>query len=73
MKKYQVLQGKMDNQGNGQIDLIEEFETKADAIKFFNSIKNDKRGYGKFYSNEHLETWLLKENNWDDPVGYWSC
>ena len=72
MKKYQVLQGVLNNQGNGQIDLIEEFSNYKEAIKFFNKIKNDKKGWiiGK---HEHLETYLLKNNDYDDILGYWSC
>ena len=72
MKKYQVLQGVLNNQGNGQIDLIEEFSNYKEAINFFNKINNDKKGWiiGKY---EHLETYLLKNNDYDDILGYWSC
>lgn len=70
MKKYQVLQGVLNNQGNGQIDLIKEFDTLEAAKEFFNKIKNDKKGW-HISKHEHLETWLLEDNNWEDPVGYW--
>lgn len=72
MKKYQVLQGVLNNQGNGQVDLIEEFESFKEALNFFNKIKSDKKGW-IISKNEHLETWLLEDNNWNDPVDYWSC
>lgn len=72
MKKYQVLQGVLNNQGNGQIDLIQEFESFKEALNFFNKIKSDKKGW-IISKNEHLETWLLEDNNLNDPVDYWSC
>lgn len=72
MKKYQVLQGVLNNQGNGQIDLIKEFDTLEAAKDFFNKIKADKKGW-HISKYEYLETWLLEDNNWEDPVGYWSC
>ena len=73
MKKYQVLQGKVNRQGNGQIDLMREFDTLEAAQEYFNDIKRDKRGYGRFNNSEVLETWLLCDNNWEDPVGYWAA
>ena len=73
MKKYQVLQGKVNRQGNGQIDLMKEFDTLEAAQEYFNDIKNDKRGYGRFINGEVLETWLIEGANWEDPVGYWNC
>lgn len=72
MKKYQVLQGVLNNQGNGQVDLIQEFESFKEALNFFNKIKSDKKGW-IISKNEHLETWLLEDNNLNDPVDYWSC
>ena len=72
MKKYQVLQGVLNNQGNGQVDLIQEFESFKEALNFFNKKKKKKKGW-IISKNEHLETWLLEDNNLNDPVDYWSC
>lgn len=71
MKKYQVLQGKITAGGTGDYDLMSEFDTLEAATNYFNEVKNDKRGYGRFVNGEVLETWLLENNNWDAPVGYW--
>ena len=73
MKKYQVLQGKIKNNGSGNYNVVKEVDTLEEAIVEFNQIKNEKRGWGRFVNGDVLETWLLESNNWDEPIGYWSC
>ena len=73
MKRYQVLQGKIKKSGVGDYELMDEFDTLKEAREYFNKIKRDKRGYGRFINGEVLETWLIKDDNWEDPVGYWNC
>lgn len=71
--KYQVLQGKIKRSGVGDYNLMGEFNNLKEAQEFFNEIKNDKTGYG-FNKNarEHLETFLLKNNDYETPVDFWS-
>ena len=69
--KYTVLQGVISNSGKGDLHVMGEFDTINEATVFFNDIKADKRGYSlNVYS--HLETWLLEDDNWDEPISFWS-
>ena len=70
--KYQILQGKIANDGSGDYVLINEFDNLEEAQTLFEKIKQDKKGWCLNY-HEHLETLLIEKENFDDPVGYWSC
>ena len=73
MKRYQVLQGKISVSGVGDYELMGEFDTLKEAREYFNKIKRDKRGYSSFRNSNVLETYIIKEDDWENPVGYWNC
>ena len=69
-KKYTVCQGKMARSGEGDFVYEEYFNNLASAKKFFNEIKNDKRGWGSFKNGEYLETFLVLNDNFDEPIDH---
>ena len=72
MKRYQIYQGKFSESGVGDYELMEEFDTLKEAREYFNKIKRDKRGYSSFRTSDVLETWLIRNEDWENPVGYWA-
>ena len=68
MKRYQVLQGKISSMGTGDLELVNEFNTLKEAREYFNKIKKDKNGFSSYRQSDTLETWILKENDWDNPI-----
>lgn len=68
MKRYQVLQGKIKKSGVGDYELMDEFDTLKEAREYFNKIKRDKRGYSSFRTSDVLETYIIKGDDWDNPI-----
>ena len=54
--------------GTGDLELVNEFNTLKEARECFNKIKKDKNGFSNFRQSDTLETWILKENDWDNPI-----
>lgn len=57
--RYVISQGKMDASGCGCCEEFSRFENLTDAIKYFNKIKNDIKGYD-LHKNQYLLTTLEK-------------
>ena len=64
--KYLVLQGIQNENGTGDLDLLQgEFTNKKDAIKYAKSIKNDTKGWTKSFNQNYLVT-IVIINDEDD-------
>ena len=55
-KIYLVKQGVMKKNGDGDYDEIARFTNKAEALKKFNAIKHDTKGWSRSY--DYLETMI---------------
>ncbi len=71
MKIYNVQQGMMTSGGSGDFINFGEFATKKEAIKKFNEIKKDIRGYANKPSHGYLLTTIeVYEGALGDPESW---
>ena len=69
-KRYLVLQGNMNSQGDGQMDVIGWFDDSVEAYNFMVEIYDDVKGYNK-YPNGYLLTQVVdneKDSLSDDYI-----
>lgn len=63
---YTVLQGKLRvHSSNGNLNVIAKFTSKKDAMKKFNEVKRDARGWAND-KNDYLHTEIIEDFNDED-------
>lgn len=69
MKKYQVFQGKMTRGGTGDYTIFVEFDTKEEAMNYFEDIKNDTKGWNiDKKTGEYLHTMVTYDDDFEKII-----
>lgn len=69
---YKIMQGIISESGTGDYHLETECKTKKEAIKEFNRIKKNTKGYA-LYKGYYLETMLLKDDDMENIIELYRC
>lgn len=69
MKKFQVLQGVMRRSGSGDYTICVGFDTKQEAMNYFDDVKNDTQGWHiDKRTGEYLHTIVICGDDYESFV-----